>query len=290
MEGGPSALDDLKWVIGIVAAIWIVWFLAGGPAHYEAQNGVLLKPPVQAGGTGETYGTINTPSIKIQVPKTSAVSIVKDRISLDTDSNIGTSNPSKEYLTLVGASDSPVNVTGWKLTNKKGSTAAIGQGARIFVSGKINDMSDIYVTKGEKLVIGTGASPVGISFRTNTCSGYLSQFQDFYPSLENVCPKPADETALSNKPLDVACLSYLKDMSVCKTPVKTLPSKLSAVCREFILTHTSYNSCVDDNKSGGNFFVGGWRAYLNQTNEFFDDHDTIKFYDKFGTLIGTYTY
>ena len=285
---GPSAIADLKWLGMIMVFIWVAWFLSGGPARYEASNqGVLLKPPSPL-STGETYG--QPPKIDLEIPDTINVPLFGARAILGSKINIRATEPQKEYFEIVGQSDTPVNITGWRLVGKKGVSATIGQGARVFLSGQVNTENDIYLAKGDRATMVSGSSPVGYSFRINSCSGYLSQFQNFSPKLKNVCPSIADVSSLKDYPLNSTCLDYVNKMPLCETPVKTLPTSLSAVCREFILTHASYNSCVADNKNNSDFYSNEWIVYLGKSSELWEDHDTIKFYAKDGTLIGTYTY
>ncbi len=58
----PTIVDDagrdLFWFISIIVFLWFVWFFTGGPERAWKQ-GAYIKPPPQAGGTGETYGKID---------------------------------------------------------------------------------------------------------------------------------------------------------------------------------------------------------------------------------------
>lgn len=280
-------ITDLWWFLGILGLIWLVWFATGGPEHYEATHGVFLKPPSPL-SSGETYG--NPPSIKLKLPDTLNVFLAGKRAVLGAKTNLRAGNPDKEYLEIVGAGDSPVDITGWRIVGQKGINATIPQGVRVFLAGQVNEEKDIYLDQGHRAVIISGVSPVGVSFRVNACSGYLSQFQDFVPELNEVCPAPSSSPTVKDFPLDSACLDYLNSMPLCQTPTKTLPSKLSAACHEFILLHASYNACLSDHQSDKDFWSGEWRVYLGQSEELFGDHDTIKFYDKDNKFIGTYVY
>lgn len=285
-----DALADLKWLFGAIVVIWFVWFATGGPARYEATQGVFLKPPSPL-STGETYG--EPPPINIKAPKLPDISNVYlsgNRAVLGLKANLGTTNPGAEYLEIVGQSDSPVNITGWKLVSSKGKSAVIGRGVRLFRSGAVNEEKEIYLSRGDRAIVGSGSSPVGASFRINSCSGYLEQFQDFAPKLSSVCPSIYQLSSVKNYPLDSICLNYIKDYPICETPVKKLPDGLSAACREFVITHTSYNACVDDHSSSADFLKNEWRVYLGSEMELWQDHDTIKFYDKSGSYLGSYTY
>ena len=271
----------------ILAAIWFVWFLTGGPARYETTRGILLKPPSPL-STGETYG--NLPDVKLKVPETLNIFLSGNRVVLGTRTNLKSAAPEREYIEIVGVSDTPVDITGWRLAGTKGVSAVIPKGVRLFTAGQVNQMNDIYLGKGDRAIIVSGDSPIGVSLRINACSGYLAQFQTFIPKINNICPSPLANDTLKNNPLNSSCLNYIDKMTSCTTPVSALPTNLGAACHEFILTHTTYNACVSDNKNSANFYENEWRVYLSKKEELFGSHDTIKFYDKDDNLIGTYIY
>lgn len=280
-------MDDLKWFLGVLAFIWVIWFLTGGPARYEKSQGVLLKPPSPL-STGETYGSL--PGTKLKFPDTLNVFLDNDNAVLGINTNLRTTNPEGEYIEIIGQGETPVDITGWRIVGTKGVSGTISQGIRLFLAGQINQPNDIYLAKGDRAIVVTGNSPIGVSFKLNACSGYLAQFQAFTPKINKMCPSPLTSDTLKNKPLDSTCVSYLGKMTSCATPASALPKNLSAVCREFVLTHTTYNTCVSDNKNNPDFYANEWRVYLEKGEELFGSHDTIKFYDKGGSLIGTYEY
>jgi hypothetical protein len=79
-------------------------------------------------------------------------------------------------------------------------------------------------------------------------------------------------------------------MDSCEVQTSALPRNISATCRDFIFTHITYNQCVADRGNNSDFQSNEWRVYLGSETELWDDHDTIKFYDRGGALIGTYSY
>lgn len=51
-----NKMDLLKWFIGIMILLWLVWFFTGGPARYEREHsGPYIKPAAPL-DTGEKYG------------------------------------------------------------------------------------------------------------------------------------------------------------------------------------------------------------------------------------------
>ncbi|MEK7614668.1 MAG: hypothetical protein AAB428_03315 [Patescibacteria group bacterium] len=282
-----DAFSDLKWLAAIVVIIWVVWAFTGGPSRYEATQGIFLKPPAPL-STGETYGQL--PKIDLKIPDTLNVFLYGDKAVLGSKIDVRATNPQKEYFEIVGRSETPVNITGWRMVGKGGASATVGQGVRTLLSGQINQESDIYLSKGERAIIVSGNSPVGYSFKINSCSGYLAQFQDFIPRMSDTCPSLTNESLLKKYSLDSPCIEYASEIPLCTTPTKTLPTNLSASCREFILTRASHNSCVEDNKNNPDFYSNKWMVYLNKGSELWNPRDTVKFYDKDDNLIGIYTY
>ncbi len=51
-------MDDLKWFLGIMAVLFIAWFVSGGPDRVSSHKGPLIKPPEPV-STGEIYGPTN---------------------------------------------------------------------------------------------------------------------------------------------------------------------------------------------------------------------------------------
>ena len=52
-----DALKDLKWLLIIMSAMWIIWFFTGGPARMESKKPFIK--PVAPLDTGELYGPRN---------------------------------------------------------------------------------------------------------------------------------------------------------------------------------------------------------------------------------------
>ncbi len=52
-----DSYKELKWFLGALAVIWLVWFFTGGPARYESEQAdkPFIKAPTPL-DTGETYG------------------------------------------------------------------------------------------------------------------------------------------------------------------------------------------------------------------------------------------
>jgi hypothetical protein len=97
-------------------------------------------------------------------------------------------------LTADYGNTSPISLAGWSLQSAyTGNYIPIEGGASPFWMGAVNTLAPISLAPGDTVYVTSGVSPVGISFRENICTGYLSQFQTFSPSLRLQCPTPREE-------------------------------------------------------------------------------------------------
>jgi len=172
-----------------------------------------------------------------------------------------------EFLVLMteARAANSVNISGWTLKNTHGKKVSIGSAAYFPKAGYINFESDIILLPGERVIVSSGQSPIGNSFRVNACSGYLEQFQDFIPPLSSSCPKPLllQEADL----LDDTCRRYISSLPNCEFPA-SLPQGLSGVCVEHINEHLNYNGCSLDYQNVKNFYKEEWRVFLGQEERF----------------------
>lgn len=207
------------------------------------------------------------------------------------------SDPSAEYI-VIGASSAntaPVDITGWSVQSAyTGWGGYIPRSASPFVMGNVNNPEATRLNPGAVAMINSGLSPVGISFRENICSGYLGQFQNFYPSLSNSCPSPRSQLSLNAENLRTygdTCFDFLDTVPVCTSPFQSIPPNISANCRNFALNALSYNGCVSKNVYGSDFAVDSWRIYLGSGAELWrNSHDIIRLLDNLGRTVDVLTY
>ncbi len=207
-----------------------------------------------------------------------------------------TTDPAKEYaiIRVSNKATTTIPVTGWKLKSvSSGVEVYIPKGTYLFFTGTINSEEDVYLQKNETLYLVTGISPNGSSFKTNKCSGYLSQFQTFTPRVSTQCPAPRNED-LSSIPKTVAnedCLDYINRMSSCRIQTKTLPVNWNYECTNFIYTKVNYPSCVNTHKNDKDFYKNEWHLYLKRSDKIWGkSHDNIILYDQFGKIVDEYKY
>lgn len=207
------------------------------------------------------------------------------------------SGPAQEYIELNAGYTltSPVPVSGWSLQSAvTGVRAYVPEGAATFVMGIVNTVSPITLSAGGTAVLTSGASPVGVSFQENVCSGYLGELRQFAPQISDECPAPKDslpETADNLRAYGGSCFDYVASLSRCHFPGTQLPSNLVPACQSFIVNTYSYNGCVNAYRSQSSFRLPAWRIYLNRTSELWNNsHDVIRLLDAQGQTVDVLTY
>ena len=217
----------------------------------------------------------------------------KDKVTLSVNRS---SDPREEYLTLRVNSGAGTNIqlTGWTLKSlSSGNSATIPKGTYLFFAGTQNLEENINVTGGNVVYVVTGSSPDGVSFKTNKCSGYLEQFQNYTPFMSSNCPLARNED-LSGIP-DIAvnddCLSYINSFPSCKTQTTNLPTNWSYECKNFITTKLNYASCVNTHKNDKDFYGNEWRVYLKRGQSLWkSSRENIVLYDSLGKIVSTLKY
>lgn len=111
-------------------------------------------------------------------------SLFADRVSLQNFVRSSTGDWREEYLTLTiaGSYSDPIRISGWSLSNGSNSIK-IPEGTLLLRQGIVNTVQPIALYPGEEVLISFDRSPVGVSFRNNSCSPLLEKFQKFIPPL-----------------------------------------------------------------------------------------------------------
>lgn len=203
---------------------------------------------------------------------------------------------SQEYVTLRMNynTSSNVDVTGWTLKSlSSGVSVTIPKGTYLYFTDSQNVEDDIYMQAQDTLYLVTGISPNGASFKTNKCSGYLSQQQTFTPSLWTSCPAPRDEN-LSSIPRTLnndACFDYIDSYPSCQIQTTSLPANWSYECTNFIYTKINYPSCVNTHKNDKDFYGHEWRVYLKRSERLWKDRrEDVVLYDRQGKVVDEIKY
>ena len=320
---------DSFFFIGVFVFIFLLWLVLGGPSRPLSFSGPLLPGPGALGGgtylslpqaislgssgIGGSRASGGSPlgglsgglSYKDQRALDEAVraaafgtpSSYRGRVTLSHHvANAGGANAQSEYLQLsIGSSaGASASISGWSLKSEvTGKVVTIPLGTEIPRSGIINEAEPIVLEPGDKVIITTGRSPIGASFRENICIGYFSQFQKFSPSLSNVCPTPDNELEDFYGPnliRDPACIDYVDRLPRCTLQI-TPPTNLSASCQHFLTTYLHYNGCMVAHERDQNFKRTTWRVYLGRdTSMWRSDREVVKLIDTEGKTVDMFSY
>lgn len=206
-----------------------------------------------------------------------------------------------EYVVIRAQSNNAASVpiTGWKLVsgiaNKDGTLreAYIPNASPVPETGEVNPVYGVSLAPGDRAYVVTGGSPLGVSFRVNTCSGYLEQFQDFSPQLNQACPSPRSELKFAEQtiPYQYNCEEYVSTLNYCQIVLKPVPDKYGSECAQFVKNQLTYNACVDNHRNRPGFYTNEWRLFLDKSIELWrNDRDIIKLLDAQGRTVDLLKY
>ena len=203
-----------------------------------------------------------------------SVSPYADMVTLSAG-NAKTTDPDKEYLIITANSSNQnaVAISDWYVESfVTDRDAEISEGARTLVKRTSRNDAPIDLLPGEKSYLITGTSPGFISFRENECTGYLSEYKSYYPSLKKSCPLPGDELLQFGdiKNSDDECFEFIEGLNKCEITdsVELDDANISNDCEDFVEEVLDYEGCVDKHRDDATFFdVGSWRIYLEENRE-----------------------
>lgn len=196
-------------------------------------------------------------------------------------------------FTLNSKHKGKILITGFEVRSfSTGVSATISKGVELPFAGVLNVEDPIFISPGDKVVLVTGRSPTGYSFRVNKCTGYFSQFQKFTPSLPKQCPDPEDEpTPPPPNNFSDACLDFIESIPRCTMVIKSIPGNLGSGCSEFVNEKLNYKSCVETHKNDPDFYKNEWRVYLGRSEELWkSDREFIKLLDLNKKTVDSVTY
>lgn len=291
-------MSEASWFFALIIGLFVVWVGVGGPSHPVSYAGPYLTPLTGPGSTSQAYGDPNAySSVNSTVNVgTNGVSLTQSggkNVSLSRDlSGVYGSDADSEYVVIdvSHATAGPLSTAGWSIGSKSsGKRIGLPQGAELPRSGSVNDVSTITLSPGDEMIVSTGRSPIGLSFRENLCTGYLEEHQDFHPSLSMSCPTPSEEASRYYPDAPDSCLSVIRAIPYCST--RTSAGDVSGSCRQFIEDRLTYNGCVAGHMNNQGFKSATWRVFLNSRSDLYaNGHDTITLYDAEGKSIDSLTY
>ncbi len=205
-------------------------------------------------------------------------------------------DPQKEYIIIKTSRNlkNPVTISNWTLESvTSGITAKIGEAAQLPFLGMMNANGSITLPAESTVYITTGRAPNGTSFRTNTCTGYFEQLQDFEPFLARECPTPENEMLLFPQQTlgNDQCIKFVQSLPRCAMRLTEIPPTTGSLCQEFVLNQLSYNGCITNHRYDPSFYKNEWRVFLGRSQELWKNtHERIRLLDQNGKLIGSITY
>lgn len=221
-------------------------------------------------------------------------SVYRGKVSLSASRSVlGQTDESLEYVTISVSGKENVNISGWRLVSTRTrASATIPNGVTLYKTGRVNQTSPIILSPGERAIVSTGRSPVGVSFKENSCIGYLEDPQDYTPRLSGSCPTPLSDFERfydgANKDYQ-QCRDTVSRLPRCETPSSR--SGMSSSCYDFVRDHLTYNSCTTFHANDRNFWGNNWRVYLGKSDDLWPErNDTLKLLDANGHTVAIFSY
>ena len=215
-------------------------------------------------------------------------------------SRVNTEDPSSEYISLSTylEDNQTIKITDWYLKSEvTGYYAVIGK-ASLLPFPFTKTESNITLQQNDRVYLIKGFSPIGISFRTNACTGYFEENKNFTPSLPRECPRPINEDLpkFSSIPdRNDECIDILESIPRCTTKgnefIRDQADTVTQSCKTYITTQINYNSCVAKHFSDTDFPGNEYRVYLNKFGSLWRDrNETINLYDQNGLVVDSISY
>lgn len=209
-------------------------------------------------------------------------------------------DPSKQYFSLSTSlkTGETINITGWYLkSDVTGYYAVIGKASLLPFPFTYTE-SDIVLQPRDRVILVKGFSPIGVSFRTNKCTGYFEENRTFTPSLPFECPRPQDEPLPQFSDIydrNDECIDLIKRIPRCTTVnseyLRDLPDTVTSSCKNYMREQIGYNSCVAKHFSDTDFPGNQYRVYLNRFGPLWrTEREKISLYDRNGLVVDSISY
>lgn len=205
-------------------------------------------------------------------------------------------NQAQEYAIIrngnfFNRSEAPVSLHGWTVESRKSGKIKIPDAEEIPLIDAATQ--PIMLSSGGEIIITSGVTTFGRSFRENACTDYFSQNHSFTPSLESCSPIPFDSRNLFDRGYNSECVDFVKNIPRCRIP--TIPYEKSARigngCIEHIIDTYGYAGCIARFRDDKTFFKNIWRVFLNQPASLFDTlHDRVILRDNNGLIVDEFEY
>ncbi|NTV22630.1 MAG: hypothetical protein HGB03_03690 [Candidatus Yonathbacteria bacterium] len=286
---GGGMLLDVLIVIAVVIALWFAWVAVGGPAQFAASpEGLFLDAPTSETSTNNTGEDAFQNNFWHTEKQTSTQSPLAAYVTMRVNAPGGIADAEYVEIALSSSSPTSMTLTGWTITSSSlHKTFTIGNGISVLHQGISGAPENIVLEPGMHAYIISGRSPVGASFRTNICSGFLSAYQTFTPPLDMSCP-PAQALIGRNASPDTACISTIESLPRCSaTPRNTT---VSASCLATIKERVSYNTCVSMFEKRPDFSGPLWYIYAGSLSSFWWSSDILTLSDDTGQTVASLSF
>lgn len=305
-----SPQQDLLIVVFLMAALGVAWYYTGGAQNELARSGALFSLP---GSGGPNLPAYTVPGVQLDKPpqtadETEAPTIIQNYLGTSEEhpspyakyvvleEGNARSGADSEYLVIRTLSGAPqaITMTGWKLeSTATGFATVLPQAATLPFLGGVNNPSPMSMSANQNAYIVTGRSPNGTSFRTNVCTGYFEQFQNFNPALRLECPSPTTEadTFFAAGSLNDECYDIVRAIPRCTLVMQSIPASAGTACEQFISNTLSYNGCINKHKNEAKFYKDDWYIYIGRDQELWRSRsERIRLIDENGKVVGVVSY
>ena len=316
-SGGPL------FFLGFLGLFVLIWLSTGGPARPGSWTGPFLTAPtdptarevysfpraplsVAGDDTGREqlrsaqqdtadlaiYGEPSVYRGHVEISKVELGPVVDERARDERKKR----DAGNERITLKISTraEGPIDISGFAIASGKyKERTLIPYGVTTFIIGQTQAAERIVVQPGDEVIVVSGTSPLGVSFRENKCTGYLAQYQDFTPPLSSSCPGPRAE-------FDRFYTGPSFDANLCRDHVASIrschyesyvPRQLPAACKPFVDQYLHHNGCVVAHAGDTDFASDTWRVYLGKSRTLYaDTYETIRLLDASGRIVDVYAY
>lgn len=285
---GGGALDQGRWLLLFLVIVAVI-FISGRGTFRE--GGIRFGSPSDSGTVEESAEAPEAlqpepaPANEGTAPTESSL---KGKLELS-QGRASSQDPDEEHIELSASASNQTKIIigGMMLKNSRGESFEIPEGSYLPYSGRVNPKQTIALEPGGRAFIITGRSPIGASFRTNLCTGYFAEFNEFEPRLSEDCPTPEDEPGASG--LKASCLDFLETLRACRQVLEV--PETDNECRNYALNEINYLKCVDNHKNDAEFYSDEWYIYLNRDAEIWKERrETITLRDRQGNIVDSLSY
>ncbi|MFA6269636.1 MAG: hypothetical protein WC657_00280 [Candidatus Paceibacterota bacterium] len=312
-----SNINKMKEPLLILLVLFVLVGLAYSPLKKANLNKPSSSQNTSTIGTKENLGSTPNKEVAESIKKTEAEikkiekNVSKEnanlnrspyygKIRMSSISGLRGNDPNQEYLNLSVniKKDETIKITGWYLKSAiTGYYAIIGR-ASLLPFPFTKTESDVVLQQNDRVILTKGFSPIGVSFRTNKCTGYFEENRTFTPNLPLQCPLPKSEKLPNFSSVydrNDECLTIIERIGRCTTKdsefIRELPDTVPSSCKNYITTQINYNTCVAKHFSDTDFPGNEYRIFLNKFGPLWrTSHDTINLHDENGLIVGTITY